>query len=247
MYNIALCDDCKEYIQYLKDIISEANKQYNFDVRIYEYSSGEELICNLDDKIYIDLLILDMELGGLDGDETARIFREKFANSVLVFCSGVRLPTIESFKATPFRYILKQQNRQEIVKTMQEVLYEVQKKSFVPSIMSHYRGSSYKIILDNILYFENAKRGSSIIVHPDCEEVKMNEKLLVDKKPPELEGELKQFGFALAQSSYLVNMNHIKVLRSEDLIFDTGEILKISRSYKKVFTEAFVKHFGNKY
>lgn len=48
MYYIALCDDCKEYIPYLKEILQEAKGERNIDFKIYEYSSGEELIYSLD-------------------------------------------------------------------------------------------------------------------------------------------------------------------------------------------------------
>lgn len=247
MYHIAICDDCKEYISYLKVILQEAKGEQNIEFKIYEYSSGEELVRNLDRGINYDLLILDMQLGGMDGDETARLFRKKFPYSVLVFCSGVRQPTIKSFKATPFRYLLKEQNRREIVDTMKEILAEVERSLNEPFIMAHYRWTTQKIKLKNILYIENAKRGGRIVVCPKCEEARFEEKLLVDKKPEELLKELEEFGFALAQSTYLVNMNHIELLRVDDFVFDNGEVFKISRAYQKNFKEVFVKHFSNKY
>lgn len=247
MYHIAICDDCKEYISYLKEILQEAKGERDIEFKIYEYSSGEELVRNLNRGINYDLLFLDMRLDRMDGDETARIFRKQFPYTVLVFCSGVKQPTIKSFKATPFRYMLKQQRRQDIVETMKEILDQVDKNRNEPFIMAHYRGTTKMIKLKNILYIENAKRGGKIVVCPRCEEVQYEEKLLVDKKPEELLKELEEFGFALAQSTYLVNMNHIELLHVEDLVFDSGEVLKISRAYKKNFKETFVKRFSDKY
>ncbi len=247
MYHIAICDDCKEYIMYLRDIFKDIEKESNIDYKIYEYDSGEELVRNLDRGIKFDLLILDMQLGGMDGDETAKIFRKRFPYAVLVFCSGVRQPTIRSFKATPFRYILKQQKRREIIETIQEVMAEVEQNSAEPFIMAHYRWAVQKIKLKNILYIENSKRGGRIVVCPDCKEAKFEDKLLVDKKPEKLSRELEEYGFALSQSTYLVNMDHIEVIRVDDFVFDTGEIFKIARAYQKSFKEAFAKRFSNKY
>lgn len=247
MYHIAICDDSKEYISYMKDILQEAKRERNIELKIYEYLSGEELVRNLDRGIHYDLLILDMQLGGIDGDETARIFRQKFPHAVLVFCSGVRQPTIKSFKATPFRYMLKQQTHQELVETMEEIFDEVEKNLNEPFIMAHYRWTTQMIKLKNILYIKSSKRGGRIVVCPKCDEAKYEEKLLVDKKPEQLLEELKKYGFALAQSTYLVNMNHIELLHSEDFEFDNGEIMKISRAYQKSFRDAFVRRFANKY
>lgn len=247
MYHIAICDDSKEFISYIIGILQEAKGEKNIDLKVYEYISGEELVYNLDRGINYDLLILDMQLKGMDGDETAQIFRKRFPYAVLVFCSGVRQPTIKSFQATPFRYLLKQQTRQELVETMKEILNEVEKNLNDPSIMAHYRRTIQRIKIRNILYIENAKRGGRVVVCPKCAEEKYEEKLLVDKKPERLFEELEPFGFALAQSTYLVNMNHIELLHSEDFEFDNGEVMKIARAYQKSFRDAFVKRFMNKY
>ena len=88
MYNIAICDDSKQYITYIKKVMNEARENMDMELRVYEFSSGEELVRNLENDIIYDLLILDMCLGGMDGNETARIFRKKFPYAVLVFCSG---------------------------------------------------------------------------------------------------------------------------------------------------------------
>lgn len=247
MYHIAICDDSREYISYIKGVLQEANRQKNIALKIYEFMSGEELVRNLDRGINYDLLILDMQLGGMDGDETAHIFRKKFPFAILAFSSGVCQPTIKSFNATPFRYLLKQQTRQELVETMKEILDEVEKSLNEPFIMAHYRWTIQMVKMKNILYIENAKRGGRIVVCPKCEEAKYEEKLLVDKKPEQLLAELKQFGFALAQKTYLVNMKHIELLHSEDFKFDNGEVMKIARAYQNSFRDAFVKRFTNKY
>lgn len=247
MYHIAICDDSKEHISYIKGILNEAKQDKNIDFKIYEFMSGEEFVCNLDRGIQYDLLILDMQLGGMDGDETAEIFRKKFPYAVLVFCSGVRLPTIQSFKSTPFRYLLKYQNRQELVETMKEILDEVEKNSNEPFIMAHYRWTTKKVRLKNILYIENSKRGGRIVVCRKCEEAKYEEKLLVDRKPEQLLAELEQYGFALAKSTYLVNMNHVEKLNTEDFEFDNGEVMKIARVCQNSFRNAFIKRFTNKY
>ena len=60
MYHIAICDDSREYISYIKSMLDEAKGDKNIDFKIYEFMSGEELVLNLDREIDYDLLILDM-------------------------------------------------------------------------------------------------------------------------------------------------------------------------------------------
>ncbi len=247
MYHIAICDDSNKFISYLKGVLNKAKGDKNIDFKIYEFISGEEFVYNLDRGIDYDLLILDMQLGEMDGNQVAEQFRKKFPYAVLVFCSGIYRPTIHSFKATPFRYLLKQQDYKEFIETIKEILDEVEKRSKEPAIIAHYRWSIMKIKINNILYIENYKRGGRVVVCPKCEEAKYVDKLLVDEKPGQLLEKYGRYGFALAQSTYLVNMNHIEVLHVQDFQFDNGEIMKIARAYQKSFRDVFIKRFTNKY
>lgn len=76
MYHIAVCDDDKMFVEYIEKIIKKSWNKDEKELKFYEYSSGEELINQMTDIVQYDLLILDMQLGGMDGDETAKLFRK---------------------------------------------------------------------------------------------------------------------------------------------------------------------------
>lgn len=245
MYHIAICDDDKRFISYIKRIIKQARGEENYEIHFYEYYSGEDFLSNIDGVISYDLLILDMQLGGIDGDETAKVFRKKFPDSVLVFCSGVQLPTVKSFKATPFRYLLKSYSDEEFTMEMKEILEEVRNNSKELFIIGHYRNKNIRVRIRNILYIENAKRGSRVIVTPKSEEANFEETILVDEKLRDLSEMFEELFFA--HSSYIVNINHVEYVDGNELILDNGESLSISRAYQKTFREAFTKNIANKY
>ena len=48
-----------------------------------------------------DILFLDIQMEGMDGQETAFAFRSQNRNAVLVFVTGVAVPTPEMFKVYP--------------------------------------------------------------------------------------------------------------------------------------------------
>ena len=115
MYYIAICDDNSDFIRYMKNMLLKSGLK-NEEVFFYEYNSGEELIKSINTCDKIDLLILDMQMKKLDGNGTARLFRNQFPSSVMVFCSGVYLPTVESFETTPFRYLLKEYTDERMIR-----------------------------------------------------------------------------------------------------------------------------------
>lgn len=245
MYHIALCDDDKAFISYIKRIIKIAKDNEKYEIKFYEYSSGEELVRSLDGFILYDLLILDMQLGGIDGDETARVFRKKFPDAVLVFCSGIRPPSVKSFKATPFRYLLKSYSDQKFICEIREILKELERHSKELYVIGHYRNNAIKVKVKSILYIENAKRGSRIIVSPKSEEANFENIILVDEKLLELSEKFTELVFA--HCSYIVNINYVEYVNGNELILNNGEKLSISRKYQKTFRKIFTRSVANKY
>lgn len=245
MYHIAICDDDKVFIAYIKKILKLANVSNQYQLKIYEFYSGEELVQNLDDDMCLDLLILDMELGGIDGDEVAKQFRMRFKDSVLVYCSGVRTPTVKSFKATPYRYLLKSHSDKQFVCEVKEILKEVEKKAKQEFIVGHYRNNVIRVNVNNILYIENAKRGSKVTVCGDCEEAKFEGKILLDDKLEVLSQ--RYYSLCFAHSSYIININHIDKIVNNEAYLDNGECLSVSRTYQKALRKHFTRSIADKY
>nr|MCR5225859.1 response regulator [Eubacterium sp.] len=66
---VALCDDSNIF---RNDVKNKVEAYFNsLDLMIYEYESGESLLKALQ-ILSFDLLILDIEMGGIDGLETAK-------------------------------------------------------------------------------------------------------------------------------------------------------------------------------
>lgn len=246
MIHIAICDDDKNFISYMKRMITIAGQNME-NVMFYEYTSGTEFIFDLETGNKFDLLVLDMQLGDADGDAVAGIFRKYYPYSVLVFCSGVRLPTVKSFKATPFRYLLKSYTDAEIIEELREILKEVDRNNVEYFITGHFRHSSIKVNLNNIVYITNAKRGSRIVVAPDCREYEFGEQILLDDRVSELYEQYKEHGFEQISAGYLVNIRYVKQLLQQELVLYNGEKLPVARGYYKMFKERFAKNLARKY
>lgn len=246
MYNIVICDDEVKVIQYLKSVIINAGVSKE-QVKFYEFSSGEEFIDYLEDAISCDLLILDMQMNKIDGNETAKVFRKVFPNTTLVFCSGVCLPTVKSFEATPFRYLLKAYTDDHMQSEMKTIIKEMISKKVEPFIVANNHLNIVKLKLSDILYISIAKRGSHIHICSDIIEYKFEGKLTSKEKVETLYNKLKDFGFAYAHNSYIVNLKYIIKISISELQLIDGTKLTISRSKEKKFREEFARMLSKKY
>lgn len=241
MYYIAICDNKKESLQYMRRLIESS--EYGKEVTFYEYPSGEALIGDMQEREKYDLLILDIQLEGMDGYQTAKVFREHFPDTLLVFCSGVYSPTPESFEVTPYRYLLKSYTEERMKNELAAVLKKMQENHIVTYVFGKKENELAKINVKDIWYIELARRKSILHCHLDRKEVlyASNEKL------EELHEQLVDSGFCYAHNSYLVNLQHVVTVGAKELQLDVGTKLTIARSKAKEFKELFIKNASKKY
>ncbi|MBM6804713.1 response regulator, partial [Mediterraneibacter glycyrrhizinilyticus] len=104
MFKIGICDDEKFFRAMLKSEI--LNLYAGQDALcFYEYESGNQLLNS--DMAEVDLLFLDIQMSGVDGNIASHEFRKVNQKAILIFCTNYHVPTVENIKAQPFRYIVK--------------------------------------------------------------------------------------------------------------------------------------------
>ena len=241
-YHIAICDDDPEYIKYAKDLFLQG-KENREQFLFYEYQSGEDLLKDMENVENYDLLFLDVQLGGMDGNATARHFRQKFPDSLLIFCSGVYLPTTESFEVLPFRYLLKSYSKERMTEEFRPIFLQMRKRKPMPVLFGKRDHRNFRIPLTSVEYIEIAKRGSVIHTYEGGEVFTYSS----GTKIADHYLNLRNFGFAYAHNSYIVHLNSISTITSTELELLSGARLSVSRSHSKVFKEKFADYLSQKY
>lgn len=246
MYHIAICDDDRNFIEYIKRMILSCTPNSG-NLSFYEYYSGEELLEKCTEQDSFNLLILDMQMKEMDGSETARQFRKKFPASILVFCSGVCQPTVKCFESTPFRYLLKEYTDERMKQEIRVIMQEMEKRQVEPFIVGSWHSNVVKLKPEEIMYISISKRGSNIYICPDIIKFNFEQNISCKKKVEEIYSVLKDFGFAYAHNSYIVNLRYIKRKTTTELELTDGTILSIARSKEKELRMKFAKNMAMKY
>lgn len=110
MFDIAICDDSELDRILLRDRISKFI--IGMDVRLHEYAEGKEVLNDIG-TIHFSMIILDIQMEGMDGSETAEHIRALDDGVILVFYTGTSEPSPKSFLVQPYRYIYKSMTDQE--------------------------------------------------------------------------------------------------------------------------------------
>ena len=216
-------------------------------VTFFEYTSGSEFIHSFPSLSHISLLILDIQIPEMDGDEIALRFRQHFPTSMLVFCSGVYLPTVKSFEPNPFRYLLKEYSNQRLEDELRVIINELKAKHSVPYIIGKRHNNIVKLEPDEIMYISVARKKSHIHINPNSKVYDFEDNIMCDYKMADLYMDLKNYNFVYAHNSYIVNLKYIKRITNVELELTNGELLSIARSKMPNLRESFVKYLSKKY
>lgn len=245
MYHIAVCDDTVDDINNMKKLIMTSD-EYNRDMEINVYSSGVDMLEDNQSEPY-DLIVLDMQMKGLSGYETAEAVRKYNEEAVIVFMSAVCIPQPEHFEVNPYRYLMKNGDKDKSVSIVADMLAEMKRRSKKKRLEVSADGKAFYIEAKEILYLEKFKRGSNIILSPESVLHCKYDKIITREKLEILEEQLKEEGFARPHNSYLVNLRRIKAVDNMEVLMENGERISITRSRKEIFHHEFSRYFSGKY
>ena len=233
-FSIAICDDDKRYVKYLRDLISEGEKKFG-DFGFSFYFTGYDLLNA--DVTRFDLVVMDMVLPSVSGRKIAQEFRKRNRKAMLVFCTGKKSPIPEDFRLGAFRYIRKEQPlllRKDFQDTVDELYRRAAKEQMVVTAAKR----NVVLTIEDIIYIDIKRTGSCVHYYDDFGnflhlEIKEHLREVYDYVHP--------FGFEYAHNSYIVNCHKIKHWTKNDVELTDGTHLAISRSKEKLFHSACMR------
>lgn len=246
MYNIAICDDDENYIRELKRVISECAGS-DAEITFYEYNSGTGLLeSNIDD---VDIVFLDIQMQGMNGNETAVRLNERGYKGILVQCSGIFNPTPETIKISPYRYLLKQDPPEKTMAEMKEILDYMAENKRCHEIEGSYLREKIRFRVSDIVYITHHPKNSSVLHLCQKKAKRYSEgNIIVPYDFDELLEMFAEAGFAVPHNSYMVNLHYVTSFDSrKEIIVADGNVLSISRGKKDTFFKELAKYTRKKY
>ena len=245
MYKIAICDDDKDYINELEDIISECTEKKVL-FQFYEFDSGEKLLnSNFED---LDAIFLDIQMQGMNGNETAVRLNQSNYQGVLVQCSGIFMPTPETIKISPYRYLLKQDTREKTILEIKEIISKMLARKMCYEIEGSYLREKINFRVADIVYITHHQKGS--VLHLQKEKAKRYQegKIIVPYNFGQLLELLEAADFAIPHNSYMVNLHYVSSfdIKAEFFMAD-GKRLPMSRGKKDAFLDDLTRYTRKKY
>ena len=237
MIKIAVCDDEELFADSIKESIKKYTDHKNIDCRIYVFDSGEALLEQGLRCADFNIVFLDIEMDKLNGIDTARELRKYSDDMFIAFVTAHADHSIEGYEVEAIRYIIKDSASLEanIEKCMDVILNKM--KWSADFIRFRFREGETEINVENILFVESFQHVVRFILAD-----KEAEAYTLYGRLDDVEEELREHDFVRIHKSTLVNMRHIKSMKSGTLTLDDGRELSISKSKYMDAKSTYIKY-----
>lgn len=237
MIRIAICEDVlaeqKRQVEMVQSIMMKLSK----NAKVFSFQSGEDLLCEIDITGNMDIILMDVEMQGINGIETARIIRMRDVRAVLIFVSCHNQYYKEMIEVQPFAFIDKPVQGEKLERVLRQVLET--RLCFSDGFSFIYHKKQYNIPLVQIRYFQSDKRVvriDTILKNPLTPEYVFYGKLeKVEKTVNE-----SNIRFLRVRKSFLVNILYVIEYSADKIVLDNGLVIEISKNYKSNVKQQYI-------
>lgn len=225
MIKIAVCEDDKIQRENMKEYLYKILSENNTKHEIIEFESGEELLSKYPQNI--DILLLDIQMGELNGMETARKIRI-FDNKVeIIFTTAVLEYIQEGYEVRAYRYLIKPIKFNEFEKQINSCITDIINRKNNYLVISQ-KNNLNRIEISSILFIETKIGKRELIVY--TKDGIQYVKTTMNK----IEKELEKHNFVRCHSGYMVNLCEIEALNQGMVIIKDNQIPVSKRKIKEV-------------
>lgn len=222
---IAIAEDDPRFVRQLEQFIGRFATEQQLQIETKCFPDGTSLVEAYD--YTFDLLLLDVDMPGMDGISTARQIRERDTDVLLMFITNLAQYAIRGYEVDALDYVLKPVGYYALSMKLKKVL-RIRRGRDSHAIFLRRAGELLRLPVSRIYYIE-------VYSHNLCYHT-MDGQIVPSggQTMNQVEREMKQYGFVRCHNCYLVNLRYVDGLGSA-MLRVAGDTLPMSRSRKKPF------------
>lgn len=234
MFRIAVCEDDAVQQAYEETLLRRWAQENQYKVTVDVYASAEQFLFAAEDEPEYDLLILDIQMGGMNGMELAARIRDGGGDMAIIFLTGVPDYALEGYEVGAVRYLMKPLKEQNFYDLLNSLFAKKEQESGEYFLWEQGMNVC-RIALHDIVYVE--ARGHYIYMNTLKGEWEWKASF------SSLEEEFRSGTFCLLRRGLLVNLEHVEKIGRSECVLDSGETLPVARERYKELNKAFIAYY----
>lgn len=212
-YKIAICDDSDADRRYIMDMVRSWASAAGHEVQIDGFPSAESFLFRYAGESDYDILLLDIEMGAMDGVTMAKELRKSNDTVQIIFITGYSDYISEGYEVAALHYLMKPVNEEKLCLVLDRAAEKLAKNERVLNF--EVSGEMVRMPIYQIRYADVL--GNYVTVHAQTD-------VTVKMTLGELEKQLDERFYRVGRSA-LVNLTQIsRVTRAEIRLNDRTAI-----------------------
>jgi len=225
---IAICDDEKADISYIEQLVLIWAKKQNLEVQLHSYLSAEAFLFAYEEKKDFDILLLDIEMSGMDGVTMAKKIRQENESVQIIFITGYSEYIAEGYEVAALHYLMKPVKEEKLFAVLDRAVVKMQTNERM--LYLDIGSEMVRIPFYEIRYLEVMK--NYVTIHAKQEYV-------VKKTLAEFEKELDERFFRLGRS-WLINLKMVRRVTKTEVHLADGSIIPLPRGQYEAINRAII-------
>ena len=236
-YRVAVCDDERFAAEAVAAAAARELERNHAQAEFELFANAPELARRVT-EVDFDLILLDIELPGIDGIELGGILRGAGVETEIIYVSNNEARVFESMSIKPLGFVRKSTFGRDMANAMDVFVKAHRKKGTSRTVSIQTRNSLISFPVDDTLYIE--ARGHAKVIHMRnglTEQVVATFEEFTEKLEP--------LGFYRVHKGFLVNFAHVSRIDAEGV--HIGEaLIPISRTKTAEVRTAFMDYLQSK-
>ena len=217
LYKVAVCDDVPADREYLSRLVHQWAELERHTVNVLLFPSAESFLFHYAEESDYDILLLDIEMGGMDGVTTAKRIRKENDTVQIVFITGYSDYISEGYEVAALHYLMKPVKEEKFFTVLNRAAEKLSKNEKV--LHFEISGEMLRVPIYQIRYAEVS--GNYVTIHASADHV-------VKMTLGELEKELDD-RFYRAGRSVIVNLTQISRVTKTEIKLNDGTAIPLPR------------------
>lgn len=231
-YRIAIVDDSIADAEFVRGILNRWADLRQADVQPVLFPSAESFLFRYAEDKNWDILLLDIEMGAVDGVTLAKKIRRDNGTVQIVFITGFADYISQGYEVSALHYLMKPVKQDKLFTVLDRAVAALGKTQRF--VLLPVEGEMLRLPVSQVQYVEAFSHTAAIAAGADTIQVRM--------AISEIEKMLGE-GFVRCHRSYLVGLKHIARLSKTEVLLDSGKALPLSRGAAEAVHRAFISYY----
>jgi len=229
MIHISICDDSRTEITTVASHVRTWAETRDISARVSEYESAESLLFDYAEDSAVDILLLDIQMGGMDGVSLAKKIRGVNKEIQIIFITGYMDYIADGYDVEALHYLLKPVSGEKLLAVLDRALEKLARNERV--LLISQGGENVRVPLYSIRYLEVWH--NDVTIHADNNyTIRAALGALAEKLDDR---------FFRAGRSHIVNLNFVRKTTKTEVHLADGTVLPLSRGLYEALNRALIE------